>query len=159
DAVTNPTSIVPSPAVALQSFLLMDRWLAAIEADNRGMPLRLKVLKDRPADAVDACFIGGQEGTDQAPCAAAFPFQADGRIAAGGTLAADVIQCQRRQPSPGDYGVAFTADQWARLLATFPSGVCDFSRPGIDQVPSVSWLTFANGPGGQPLGPAPRSRP
>ncbi|HSR22865.1 MAG TPA: DUF6351 family protein, partial [Candidatus Eisenbacteria bacterium] len=77
-------NITPAPDVALKSFLLMDRWLAAIEADGSPVPLRLKVLRNRPADAVDACFAGGQEITDQATCRAAFPFFADARIAAGG---------------------------------------------------------------------------
>ncbi|HSR26071.1 MAG TPA: DUF6351 family protein, partial [Candidatus Eisenbacteria bacterium] len=53
----------------------------------------------------------------------------------------------------------FTADQWARLQRAFPTGVCDWRLPGVNQRPSVSWLTFAGGPGGEPLGPAPTSRP
>jgi len=152
-------NITPSPAVALQSFLLMDRWLSAIESDRRHLSRAQKVLRDRPADAVDACFVNGQEVTDQATCRAAFPFFADARIAAGGPLADDVIQCQRKPLDPRDYAVRFTAAQWSSLRAAFPSGVCDFSRRGMDQRPSVSWLSFANGPGGQPLGPAPRSHP
>jgi len=156
-AVGSPTGIVPTPAIALQSFLLMDRWLSAIEADGRRIPLRQKVLRDRPSDAVDACFIGGQEVTDQATCRAAFPFFADAQIAAGGTLADDVIQCRLKPLDPGDYRVAFTASQWAQLGTAFPGGVCDYTRPGVGQRPSVSWLSFTNGPGGEPLGPAPRS--
>ncbi|HYW25245.1 MAG TPA: DUF6351 family protein [Terriglobales bacterium] len=152
-------NIVPSPAVALQSFLLMDRWLSAIEADHRQLPLSQKVLGDRPADAVDACFINGQEITDQATCAAAFKFYGDARIAAGGPLADNVMQCQREALDPLDFAVTFTAAQWASLRQTFRTGVCDFNRPGVAQRPSVSWLTFAHGPGGEPLGPAPRSHP
>ena len=152
-------NITPSPAVALQSFLLMDRWLSAIESDRRPLSRAQKVLRDKPADAVDACFVDGQEVTDQAACRAAFPFFADARIAAGGPLADDVIQCQRKPLDPRDYAVRLTAAQWSSLRAAFPTGVCDFSRGGIDQRPSVSWLSFAHGPGGQPLGPAPRSHP
>jgi Tannase-like family of unknown function (DUF6351) len=152
-------SITPSPAVALQSFLLMDRWLTAIEADHRRLPLSQKVLRDKPAAAVDACFVNGQEVTDQATCRAAFPFFADARIAAGGPLADNVMQCRRKPLDPREYAVTFTAAQWSQLRAAFPTGVCDFSRPGVAQRPSVSWLTFANGPGGEPLGPPPVSRP
>ena len=152
-------NIVPAPAVALQAFLLMDRWLSAIESDKRHMPLRLKVLKDKPRDAVDACFVNGQEITDPATCRTTFPFFADARIAAGGPLADNVMQCRRKSPKPEDYKVTFTAGQWARLKQVFPTGVCDYSRPGVDQRPSVSWLTFAAGPGGQPLGRPPRSMP
>ena len=45
------------------------------------------------------------------------------------------------------------------LAVIFPEGVCDFSKPAVDQVPSVQWLTYKNGPGGQPLGPVPVSTP
>ncbi len=152
-------NIVPAPAVALQSFLLVDRWLARIESDRRHLPLRVKVLKDKPSDAVDACFVNGQEITDQATCRTAFPSFADARIAAGGPLADNVMQCRRKSPKPSDYNVTFTANQWARLKQVFATGVCDYSRRGVDQRPSVSWLTFAGGPGGEPLGPAPHSRP
>ena len=152
-------SIVPSPAVALQSFLLMDRWLSTIESDRRHLPLPQKVIRDKPADAVDACFLNGQEVTDQATCRAAFPFFADAHIAAGGPLADNVMQCQLQPLDPRSYAVTFSASQWARLQQTFPTGVCNFSRPGVDQRPSVSWLSFTGGPGGQPLGPAPKSRP
>jgi hypothetical protein len=34
--------------------------------------------------------------------------------------------------------------------------VCDYSKPGVSQhPPKARWLTFAGGPGGQPLGNAP----
>ena len=47
----------------------------------------------------------------------------------------------------------------ARLNAVFPTGVCDWSKPGVGQQEAVSPLTFAAGPGGQPLPPAPVSQP
>jgi hypothetical protein len=152
-------NITPSPEVALQSFLLMDRWLTGIEADHGDIAKRVKVLRDRPAGAVDACFVGGREITDRATCGAAFPFFGDARIAAGGPLADNVMQCRLDRAERSDYRVTFTDAQWARLQRAFAGGVCDYSRPGVDQRPSVSWLTFAGGPGGQPLGEAPASRP
>jgi hypothetical protein len=50
-----------------------------------------------------------------------------------------------------------------QLKRAFPSGVCDFSKPGVDQQPTVPWQTYQhrNGKvifGGRPLGPAPVSR-
>jgi hypothetical protein len=62
--------------------------------------------------------------------------------------------------NPLDYlslPIAFTPDQWSRLQAAFPNGVCDWSKPSVDDVRSVPWTTFKAGPGGQPLGPAPVS--
>jgi hypothetical protein len=55
--------------------------------------------------------------------------------------------------------VTFTDAQWAQLQKAFPSGVCDYTKPGVEQQPSIPWISFADGPGGKPLGPAPRSRP
>jgi hypothetical protein len=54
-------------------------------------------------------------------------------------------------------GVVFSAGQKARLAAVFPDGVCDWSQPGVGQVPVTPWNTFANGPGGQGLGTPPAS--
>jgi hypothetical protein len=36
--------------------------------------------------------------------------------------------------SAADYKVKFSAAQLARLKAIFPTGVCDFSKPGVGQV-------------------------
>src|SRR5207249_4073043 len=83
------------------------------------------------------------EITDRATCAATFPFFGDARIAAGGPLADDVMKCQLRPLDPRSYAVTFTAGQWARLRAAFPTGVCDWRRRGGDQRPSVSWGKFA----------------
>jgi hypothetical protein len=54
--------------------------------------------------------------------------------------------------------VTFTVDQWARLQAAFPNGVCDWTQPSVDVQPTVPWLTFKDGPGGKPLGLAPVSK-
>ena len=63
----------------------------------------------------------------------------------------------------GDYSVQFTEAQWAQLQATFPDGVCDFSKPGVDQQDTIPWQTYQrrNGDviyGGKPLGPAPKAK-
>ncbi|MGH2829180.1 MAG: DUF6351 family protein, partial [Actinomycetota bacterium] len=56
-----------------------------------------------------------------------------------------------------DYTDSFTQEQWTRLQSAFPTGVCDWSKPGVDQVRSMPWTTFAGGPGGVPLGAPPVS--
>ena len=58
-----------------------------------------------------------------------------------------------------DYGViAFTDDQWARLQAV-SRPACATTEAGVSQrPPKARWLTFENGPGGQPLGEAPVSK-
>ncbi len=80
------------------------------------------------------------------------------RQVAGGPLAENILKCQLKPLNTADYTpVTFTAAQLARLHATFPDGVCDWSKPGVGQQDAVSPLTFADGPGGQPLPPAPGS--
>ena len=58
----------------------------------------------------------------------------------------------------------FTDAEWQSLQKAFPSGVCDYSKPGVDQRPTIPWLTYQDGSGkviygGRPMGPAPVSRP
>jgi hypothetical protein len=56
--------------------------------------------------------------------------------------------------------IQFTDAQWSQLQQAFPAGVCDYTKPGVSQQPAVApWISFAGGPGGQPLGIAPVSTP
>jgi hypothetical protein len=60
--------------------------------------------------------------------------------------------------------VPFTAREWNELKRAFPRGVCDFSKPGVDQQPTIPWQTYQRHDGhviygGRPLGPPPVSRP
>jgi hypothetical protein len=42
-----------------------------------------------------------------------------------------------------DYARSFTADQLDRLKAIFPQGVCDYSKPGVEQKPLAgTWLSY-----------------
>ena len=138
----------------------MDRWLAAVEADPGALPIEQKVINDRPADIVNACWIGGLMQPDQKVCDATYPYFREPRTVAGEAWTIYTMKCQLKALVPGDYpGIAFTADQWATLQATFPSGVCDWSKPGVGFQPNVPWLSYQGGPGGQPLGDAPAWRP
>jgi len=78
------------------------------------------------------------------------------RLAAGAPLSLDVVKCRLKPLARADYRVPFTDAQWAQLQAAFPTGVCAYARPGVSQhPPKARWLTFADGPGGRALGPAP----
>jgi len=160
-----PCCLLTGVAFTVQAFDLMDRWLAAVERDKSGAPLEAKVRRDKPADAVDACWLGSVEITMQDVCDAAMPYYHETRWAAGGPDTADVIKCQlkplrRDDYSSGGTNVAFTDGEWARLQQTFPDGVCDYTKPGVGQtVRFEPWLTFARGPGGSPLGAPPTSQP
>ena len=113
--------LAPPAPIADEAFLLMDRWLAAVEADRSAAPRSVKILRHKPADAVDACFIDGVKVTDPNTCRATFPFSGDPRIAAGAPLSNDVLKCQLKPLNPRDYSVAFTAAAMDQAAAGVPA--------------------------------------
>jgi hypothetical protein len=155
-----------------QGLLAMDRWLTAVEADKRKVPLARKIIEDKPADITDRCSqIPGVEAV-QVPGQGAVceleGFQTrygTPLTAAGEGIATDTNECALRPLRRTDYyPIEFTDDQWARLEATFPTGVCDMSRPGPGQQDTIPWQTYQDAEGdviygGEPLGAAPRSKP
>ena len=71
-----------------------------------------------------------------------FPFP---RMVAGGPLANDIIKCRLKDLDPSDYAVPFSSEQWNWLQSIFLDGVCDWSRPGIEQQGLVgTWITFTD---------------
>jgi hypothetical protein len=137
----------------------MDHWLAAIELDPSGLSRAQKILRNKPAGLEDTCWIDAQPSTDAAACKKVHSHTStDARIAAGGPLTSDVRKCQLRPLDQAEYPVRFSDLQWKTLQQTFPKGVCDWSKPGIGSGPSVPWLTYEAGPGGQPLGSPPHSQ-
>jgi hypothetical protein len=116
--------------------LVWNRTLSRNEADRSADPLDVKVVRNKPAGAVDPCYIGEQKVTDKAICRAAFPYFGDPRVAAGGPLADDVMKCQLKPLDRTDYNAIFTDDQWARLRNAFPAGVCDCPITGVPGIRS-----------------------
>lgn len=158
-------------AVTTASFLTMDTWLTTLLSSApkdtiNSVRTQGQVIAAKPTTALDLCYLTGDINfqtpvTDMALC------DADPRLAkhssprqvAGGPLAENILKCQLRPINTADYLPAtFTAEQLTRLYATFPDGVCDWTKPGVSQQPARSPLTFANGPGGHRLPPAPGSR-
>lgn len=138
---------------------LFDRWMEAYAADTSDTPQRDRVLRAKPSAAVDGCyeralpvFIADALPFTSKPesrCSERYPVYANPRFQAGGPLAADVLKCQLKPVDPHDYRVPFSADETARLQRIFPEGVCDWSKPGQDQAPVVTWASF---------GPSPKNR-
>ncbi len=149
-------------AMADQSFAMMDRWLSAIESDTSAIPLAQKVVRNKPADLKDVCLADGGRTLALDDPACSFKPTLSPRQVAGGPRAEDVYQCQRKPLSfaSQDYpGVTFSAAQQARLAAVFPTGVCDWSKPGTGQTQEAAFLTdFSAGPAGRRVGPKPVSR-
>ena len=167
-----PATAAQVAAVTLNSLLVMDTWLSnltvsAPKATINSARTQAAVIQAKPATAFDLCYLTGDVNfstpvTDAAVC------DADPRLArhssprqvAGGPLAENILKCQLKPLNPADYApVVFSSTQLARLQATFPDGVCDWSLPGVGQQAAVSPLTFVDGPGGAPLPPAPVSQP
>jgi hypothetical protein len=169
------------------AFLVMDDWLTRVEADNTpGRTLRQKIIANRPDEAVDRCWritapvgwstdvnycnlsvdpnmIADTTGSGPtlipSPTDDQWPVYRDTRWAAGEDNTSDIMKCRLKTPIRSDYTVTFTDAEWARLLAAFPAGVCDYSQRGIGQeTPPAQWITFKNGPGGHPLGNPPVSQ-
>ena len=172
-----PGTAAQVAAVTLPSLLTMDEWLnnlnaSAPKATLNSVRTQEEVIAAKPANAVDFCFLLADptfstKVFDMAVCDADAP-QADGlgrlakrsspRQVAGGPLAENILKCQLKPLSSADYApLVFSSGQWARLQAAFPDGVCDWERPGVGQQRAASPLTFADGPGGRRLPPAPRS--
>jgi hypothetical protein len=54
----------------------------------------------------------------------------------------DVIKCQLKPIDVLDYRTTFSPAQLDRLHVIFPDGVCDWSRPGSQQVQAVTSASF-----------------
>ncbi|HZQ37627.1 MAG TPA: DUF6351 family protein, partial [Dehalococcoidia bacterium] len=160
--------LAPGAALARKAFVTMDAWLALVEADSSARSRAEKIIANRPSGLSDLCYPtagatdaelepGDNLGLDTAACPVTH--QNSPRQVAGGPLSEDIFKCQLR---PIDFAdpvyAALTSAQRARLQAVFPSGVCDYSRPGVGQQTSPGWVTFS-GPTPQPLPPAPTSQP
>jgi hypothetical protein len=157
--------LLPSAAVQLESLTTMSQWLTALKADTGPGSIEQKLTAAKPAAAGDYCLLSTDatqsvKVTDVATCDAD-PFLKPGtspRQVAGSPRTEDVLKCQLKPINPAEYAPAvLSAGQLARLQAVFADGVCDWSKPGVGQQDAVSPLSFAAGPGGQPLPPAPVS--
>jgi hypothetical protein len=138
------------PAMATEALTRMEQWLAAIHADAASGTAAEKVIRNRPTDLSDACWTGPTTKIDEVfgyqlagECETLFTTFGDTRTAAGGGLTGDTLKCQRKPLDFASYPVTFTAAQQARLAATFPTGVCDWSKPGVDERPPLgAWLDY-----------------
>lgn len=131
------------------ALLAMDEWLATIKKDKRHVPQARKVLDARPARATDSCWVAGRQITDPSLCATTSPSFTTPRLAAGAPLTNDVLKCRLTPVDTADHGVVFTPAERARLKQIFPTGVCDYRQPGVEQQkPEGTWHDYGTGPGG-----------
>ena len=140
-----------SPVPLDTVWAVFTRWVEAVKADGSDAPERVKVVRNRPAEAVDGCwssptnFIAERQTFSSQPdsrCNTLFPTFAFPRYVAGGPLKANAYKCRLKRIDPRDYAVAFTAQEMARLQSIFPNGVCDYSRRGVGYRRVVTWPSF-----------------
>jgi hypothetical protein len=130
-------------------------WVEAVGADSSSLSTREKVIRDKPAAAVDGCwksptdFVAEPQSLSREPttaCNGLFPSYGNPRLGAGGPLAANVLKCQLKPIDPKDYAVALTAAEFGRLRHVFPRGVCDWTKPGVGQTAVAPWASFGPAP-------------
>jgi hypothetical protein len=136
----DPAAAKSRELMASQALTVMTAWLDRLAADPAPLS-HAKVVRLKPAEARDAWFdTQGQKHADRATWKgpggynATYPNHSEPRIEAGAPIANDVLKCRLKPVSAADYKVSLTPAQLARLKAIFPSGVCDFAKPGVGQV-------------------------
>src|SRR3954453_4045316 len=169
-----PAAIVGDSQCEHNSLIAMDRWLTGVEKDTGSGSLAQKVTRDKPSDLSDRCYDGaGQKLTDGLCPDPVVPVYGTPRMVAGDAITTDANKCQLKPLDRSGYvlhvgptlvPIPFTNAEWAQLQSIFPSGVCDFSKPGVSQQGTIPWQTYQDAQGnvvygGAPLGPAPASQP
>ena len=136
--------------VRADALQMMDLWLENIAKDHAPGSTNEKVVRNKPADLVDACYTDEGEKIsepalydEKGVCNQLYPPHGDSRIAAGASVAGDIMKCTLKPFNPKGYSKTLTASQLQRLNQTFPDGVCDWSAPGVGQHPlKDTWLSF-----------------
>jgi hypothetical protein len=160
--------LMGDPRYGTEALVKMDEWLAAVEKDRSGRSLPAKIVAGRPDDLQDRCSqVAGVEAVNVPGLGRVCELEhvqsryGTPATAAGESIATDTNKCTLKPLRRTDYyPVAFTDEQWARLQAAFPAGVCDWSRPGVSQRGATPWLSYQDGAGrvahgGRALGAAP----
>jgi hypothetical protein len=122
----------------------MDEWVTTLGKDTSSDPILKKIVRAKPADLVDSCWTPDGERIVEpqtftgGKCNSLYPTFPGPRMVAGGPLANNILKCQLKAIDPNDYKVPFTDAQKARLQEMFSKGVCDWSKPGVEQQPPVA---------------------
>ena len=152
-AAAGPALFSLTSPVVLEAMLKMDEWILAVQADRSHQDAHEVIVKTKPASLVEACYtatgekiVEPQVYQGDTRCNRLYPSFASPRIVAGGPLASDVITCRLRAPVRSDYP-QMTDEQWQFLQAVFPAGVCDYSKPGVDETGVAGTWAFFDDPG------------
>jgi uncharacterized protein YaeQ len=111
----------------------MSQWLNTLTKDTSNTRAIDKVVRAKPAAAVDGCWTA--EGTKieeplsltgTGKCATLYPPHSTPRWVAGAPVVDDVLKCQLKPVDAKDYKVTFSAAQVQELKQIFSAGVCDY---------------------------------
>ena len=154
--------LIGDPAFADEAVFAVDRWLARVHTDHRKLPLARKIIQDKPDSVAARCTNGAGDEAPSEVCDQTVSAYGTPRQGADGPLTEDVMKCRLKAMRREDYPVTFSDEQWSRLQAAFPGGVCDYSKPGVAQDGAIPWLSYQDRRGrviygGKPLGRRPVS--
>jgi hypothetical protein len=120
----------------------MSQWLDALGKDTSSASAHDKVVRAKPAKAIDGCWAADGTRIDEpntfngpGKCNEMYPVHKNPRLVAGAPLTDDINKCQLRPIRAADYKVSFTDAEMTQLRGIFANGVCDYSKPGVNQVP------------------------
>jgi hypothetical protein len=161
-----PIPLLGDSTFADAAIFAEDGWLAKVYADHRDIPLSEKIIEDKPDTVADRCTNGNGTDVPFYTCTETVVAYGTPRFGADEPKTDDVLKCQLKPLDRSDYPVTFTDAQWKELQQAFPTGVCDYSKPGVGQGPTSPWMTYQSDAagqhviyGGRPMGPAPASVP
>jgi hypothetical protein len=162
------TPLVGDANYATEGFIAIDRWLAAVEADHGSASLATKIIRDRPTDLNDRCSnVEGAELISLPGVGEVCQLKevqtryGTPHTVAGEGVETDKNKCALKPLLQTDYyPITFSNAQWQRLQLAFPTGVCDWSKPGASQAGAIPWQTYQDATGsvvygGRGLGPSP----
>jgi hypothetical protein len=120
----------------------MTAWLDTLANDSSSASAPERVARAKPASAVDGCWDSDGTRIDEPAtfdgpgrCNALYPNHKNPRLVAGAAITDDILKCQLKPIDAKDYKVALSPDQLKRLRGIFSGGVCDYTKPGVHQVP------------------------
>jgi uncharacterized tannase-like protein DUF6351 len=132
----------PLPASAIDA---AEDWLNqydGLRAQNPNASRASLIVQAKPLLAGDQCRLGPAPGVPVA-CDEGLARHRGPRQQAGGPLAENIIKCQLKPVEASDYPGGITAAQLDQVRATFPDGVCDWTREPVGWTSrSTTWLTF-----------------
>ena len=145
------TSVKNLNEVDAYALAKMDEWLTTMQKDSSSDPALTKILRAKPDDLVDSCWdpddkrVIEQQTFSGGQCNTWYPTFPGPRMVAGGPLANNVLKCQLKPVDMSDYKVTVSAAEKSQLQQIFSTGVCDWSKPGVEQQPPTGrWQMHAS---------------